>query len=64
MPKLEANWESLAKASREIAYQRRATLQQIWIITQGAKSPEEKIDDIAMLVKSTGVFLEGESNQG
>lgn len=60
--KLEPNWENLAKASREIAYQRRAALQQIWITLQSAKSPEEKNDDITMLVKSTGVFLEGESN--
>ena len=58
MSKLEANWESLAKSYREISYQRRAVLQEIWSILNNAQSPDEKIDMTRSLVKSSGIYIQ------
>lgn len=58
MSKLEANWESLAKSFREIAYQRRAVLQEIWSITQNCETPDQKLDMIKSLTKSSGIYIQ------
>ncbi|MBA7579019.1 hypothetical protein ES708_20885 [subsurface metagenome] len=58
MGKLEANWESLAKSYREISYQRRAVLQEVWSILQNATSPDEKLDTVKSLVKSSGIYIQ------
>lgn len=52
------SWEQLAKQSREIAYQRRAALQQIYKVTNDNMPEEERIDRIRDIVKLCGVYLD------
>ena len=57
MAKLEANWESLAKSMREVAYQRRACLMQIWDVCNSNRTPDEIKDIVQMIAKSSGIYI-------
>ena len=60
MAKLVADWESLAKSYREIAYQRRAVVHQIWDVVNSNRTPEEQIDIVRMIAKSSGIYIQEE----
>ena len=64
MVELQANWETLAKSYRETNFQRRATIQQIWMITQSNVPEEEKVEQIKTLVRASGVYVEKRSPDG
>ena len=60
---LKADFETIAKAYRETAFQRRAVLQEIWGVLNNATSPDEKLDTIKSMVKASGVYIR-EDDQG
>ena len=60
MAKLVADWESLAKSYREIAYQRRAVVFQIWEVVHSARPPEEQVEIVKMIAKSSGIYIQEE----
>ena len=53
-----ADWEAIAKMQREIIYQKKGALQEIYAVTQSLEAPELKLDAIEKIARVSGVFIE------